>query len=645
MRLRQVILFIVVLVLAVTELSAAQADVLSWLSKGSKVGRAGSVVGGAALRSLSREETLILAGSAAVFIDMRGPHVIFEGLSKGGQSIADATGDIAQAARRFFDEVGDAGTQPLATQRYVMTRETAKALDNKIDDLANEGLVSVIERGWGAVPVRVLPLGEGTLGRFRELRPGLVVRLNEDLTQEAVELLQSTVERERIRVVSFFDANDVATVRRLAETAGNRLVDGQSLVGAQGKVRSPFRKGDIIIAVGHVEGRDFVVRSAVGNVSYRVTIAEVEEAADRAGATLLSAGCNCFTASSRGGFLGPVTDAEVALSVSEALNAKSYADMLAAFGRSDTPYVITNRALAKLSEQRVLELERLTRHSHSVNVGAVALRLTRLVQSEPRMPVQSEPRMPNIMEGIITGVLPFMERIITGVLPFMERIITGVLPFLFMFRRNRNAYIRLFPVEPNSRLFPVRSLGVRCLREGLFFTFGPVISTLVFVSFLFGGWSARDTLHEFFWSALFRPLHFLTVSGFVILRFGMICMFCVPVVGLILELTLSPSQYRAYLSLVLAIIAVPYFGLAWWMVRRFPDHVADWIGNGNWPACARTAVVLALALMPPLGIGSVAVGTRLLIQETRLPVASPIASKASAHFGCGKYLVAMACQK
>ncbi|MCP3391876.1 hypothetical protein NLM27_24080 [Bradyrhizobium sp. CCGB12] len=549
---------------------------------------------------------MLLAGGAAVFVDVQGSQVIVEGISNAARAVVNLSDDVVRAARGVIDDIGGMRVNP---KRYAMTLETANLLGNKIDDLAKDGQVFVVESGFGAVPLRILPLGNGTLGRFREVSPGLIVRLDQQMTEEVVELLKSPVQTERIRVAAFFDGSDVDSIKRLADAAGDKLTEGRLLVDASGKIALPYRSGDVVIAIGHVEDGSFVARSAGGNVTQRIAIAELEAAADDAGVTVLTAGCSCVRATGRSGFVDSVTDVGISASLSEAMNAKSYAQMLGAFGRSESPYVITGPAMNKLAEHRVLELEQLVRHEKAVNTGAFSLRLVRFIEAE----------------GIVQYLIPWWG--------------FGIVAFTFMFRRNRAAYLRLFPIVPNPRLHPTWSIVVKCGREILFFVVAPLISALVAISFLFGGWSFRDFLHEHLWSAFLRPLHFVISTiffvAFIALRLGLIVAFCLPAVLALAELAFSFERYPTYVLVVASVLMIPYAVLAWRTVKHLPGWLVDWISEKNWPVIGRVAVIVIAAFLIPGTISAVTSLGGMLFQMTRLPApTTKSATEAEARLDC-----------
>jgi hypothetical protein len=70
-------------------------------------------------------------------------------------------------------------------------------------------------------------------------------------------------------------------------------------------------------------------------------MSDLQSAADEYGVTLLSVGCSSFPAGARSGFLASVTDVEIAATIPNALTATTYADLLAAFGRAENPFVIS----------------------------------------------------------------------------------------------------------------------------------------------------------------------------------------------------------------------------------------------------------------------------------------------------------------
>jgi hypothetical protein len=598
----------------------ADADLFGWFGKSSKTVRTGATIAGAAaLRPLSQQEALALAAGAAVLVQIQGPKVVFQAISTGTHKVADLAGDVATLARTSLDEAIAAGGQNAGAKAYAMTRETATSLGEKLDDLTKAGRAYVIERELGALPVRLVRLPDGTIGRFREVRPGLVVALEEQLTEDVVQLLTSPVKTERIRVASLFDPTDADTVKRLADVAGDRLVDARAFRDPTGKIVLRDLEGGIVVAVGHVEHGSFVARRAAGGVSYRVSIAQLEAAADKAGATLLSAGCSCFPAGARAGFLGNVTDIHVAASIPTVLTAKTYADLLAAFGRPEAPFAITNSALAKLAEQQILEMARLARHGGKANTAAVSLRLMK--------PGQSSSELFAVARGWF---------------------IIGLVALALMFRMNRAAYLRLFPLPPAPQFSPVVSLIITSVRHTLFFIVAPFIGALVVFSFLFGFWSAREQAHEYFWSAFFRPVEFVVITlaglGFVALWLGLLLAFVMLPIMLLFDPVFSARGYPSALVLALAVAAIPYGIAGWWMVTRFPDCFATWLMNRHWPRPLRIIAILAVAIALPVSLGMAFTTAGHFIQLARYWSAEVGERPPSPEF-CAEPLLATVCGK
>jgi hypothetical protein len=125
--------------------------------KGAKIGEEASVaarIGGrAAVHSLSRAEAITLAAGAAVHVDVRGPNLILETISTGAQKALDLSDDLRKFAHDIVTQAVSA-TQP---RSFVLTRETARKLGDRIDDLSHAGDVYLVEAGLGRVPLRRLP--------------------------------------------------------------------------------------------------------------------------------------------------------------------------------------------------------------------------------------------------------------------------------------------------------------------------------------------------------------------------------------------------------------------------------------------------------------------------------------------------------
>jgi hypothetical protein len=340
-------------------------------------------------------------------------------------------------------------------------------------------------------------------------------------------------------------------------------------------------KATTVIIVGHIEDGSFVaeVSGRAGEVAYRIPIVQLEEAAQKAGVTVLSVGCKSFLQGARTGYLEAVTDFEVAESIKNALRASTYSEWLSAFGRADTPFVVTEKSLTTLVDGRVLDLARLERHTGKVSVASTSLRLFARRAAETAAGEDAV--------AMLGGFL-----------------IIGALGFVFLFPWNRRTFLRLFPKIPSGKFSPITSAALKTFRELLFVIVGIPISTIVAFSIVFGLWSKREKTYELLWTAIFSPILFVKrVTSLVvdftiglIMKLGTLIAFVIPAFTLLMDIVNKPSSYTTLSLWLFGLLLIPYSYAGWWMLSRFPTRFGMWLGRRNISgALLRTALLIGSA--------------------------------------------------
>lgn len=509
--------------------SLASADIFSFLAKAGKAG-------GAAARpvtriALSRTDAMklaALAGAGAVYVEMAGGRLVLRTLDGRAGELAGTGDDLLGLAAR-------SSTQSAGAARFVLTRESADALGSRIQELAATREVYVVD---GALrrPLRlVVQQTDGGAVMFKQIGPGLLTRFETELAPELAGILDQPAPLERLLVGSMFARSDVDSLRLLAAAAGDRLLDDAALMKAiRNGSLEPFR-GKTVILVGHVENGAFVARNANGAAAFSADIRTLEAMADAANVTLVGAGCSSAFAGARAGFPVRITDADAAEGVRRALQASTLGDMLGAFGHRH-PLILSEDALRMEGGRMTLALSQDLRFSKPVNGSALTLRVSR----------------------------PFAA----AAEPLLERIagcyIVGFIGLLCMFRSNRDAFLRSYPVLPSPAIRSQQpGYLVRLLwRELVFFLLSPFFMMAVLVAIFMGGWAHRRTMLNFLWTFIRTPL-----QSTVRLLFALVSMFAllaayVTVAGVLLSLFIALASLAAG-------IGAPWNIAAWAVVLAY----------------------------------------------------------------------------
>jgi hypothetical protein len=549
----------------------AQVGVLSWLFKAEKVAHVGGEISlaaklGRTTASLTRAEVLTLAaGTTGVYLEIEGPQVVLQSLQGMAKSVSIATEDLTKSLSRILRDIG--GDAP--NSRVLMTRHTATSLGPALDDLIKANKAFVFDSDFGQVPLRLERLADGSPARFREIVPGLYVRLEGELSSDVISLLQAPLRTDRLRVVSIFHATDDAdAIKRVAEVAGDRLSDVNKILRPDGSVSFRAFSKQTVVIVGHVEDGAFVAKAADGSIASKVSISALEKAARDADVSLLSAGCSSEVAGSSNGFIEGITDSGFAASLRAALSTDTYGKFLGAMGK-ESPFVVSDRGLSALADEHRLQMEVVNRYSKPINGG---FRTVRIYQA-------------------FRGALEVYQ---IELLAVVGAVITS---FLLMFKRNRSAFLNAYPLLPASMFHPNVYLTTRCIREFLFLVIGPFVSLAVACSLPLGGWKYRDRFNLFLWSALSRPAEF----AFYLFAYCSYFLLWVSLLVAIASFFLAVSEVlRASAgesSFVLLIVCMGIaIGCFWYAQRKIPELIIDSLMAKDWPREVRLVGMLAAAI-------------------------------------------------
>lgn len=464
----------------------ANAIGFGWLSKGGKAAapaRAAAGAGGSAADVAARVAKAQVVAAAAglgagvIYVDAQGGRVLMRLAEAASEEVQGGVDDLADLSAHLRHQAAGVATR----SKFILTPEAAEELGPKVAKLSMQGEVFIAEPFLGALKVTSQTVGTGT-GWFKQVREGVLVPMQTPIGRETAETLNESLRTESIRVSALFDASDVDSLRKLANAAGDRLLDAKALMGASLANTLSEIRGGVMVVVGHVEDAAFVVRNARGEIAFQVPFQELEAAAAAADVRIISAGCASFCSGAKVGFTAAVTDTQMAEAITAMFNAKDIAGMLAAFGRS-RPLILDASSLEAFSESRLLRLNQLDEHGKAVSTGATGIR----VYAAARKAAESSSEFLSRLGGYYT---------------------IGLLLAMLMYRTGSGAFLRQFPRLPSPDLPGGKALYVLAwsARAALYLALAPFITLITVGIILLGGWKERENLQAGLWYCVRHPL-------------------------------------------------------------------------------------------------------------------------------------------
>jgi hypothetical protein len=416
-------------------------------------------------------------------------------LRSGLEEVVPFGGDFSAVFRKVVGAA--AGKHPTV----LVSRRTAAALGDRADVLLRDADVRVIEPGLH--PMRLIRhSAAGVAKTYMELQPGLIAPIEAGISEATLASLAAEIDSGTITVATLFSELDVETSRALAAAGGDRVVDLASLMNAGDGLPATLR-GRVVVVVGHVEGDGFAIRDPFGRLERRVPFTDLEASARETETVLISVGCGCGVSGASSGPVRPITDLEVANALPRVLAARSHAELLGALGTESNPYVLTSAAFDDIGRANTIRFERLQKYAGVVDKTGTGARLYEAVKATS-----------NVWElfSFVGGVY-----------------MCGCVGVALLFRRNRAAFLTVFPVLANRGFEGTRYwLGV-IGRELTFIVLAPFISGIVVVTFLFGGWRGRSKSLEFGWKLFFHPVQSsITIGLFVVFACALLMSTVVP---------------------------------------------------------------------------------------------------------------------
>ena len=264
-----------------------------------------------------------------------------------------------------------------------------------------------------------LPNFEGNPWRLRklpesgrlvsEMRPNLFVGLDEASSSDILPYLDISFSTSDVKVISLFDEVSDNTTIDVLNTSLKYLVPYENVFVKEELLKSISKgKGKIIAIVGHVEGKDFVIRNDKNNIISRVSIQELHSAAAKKQSSILFLGCETSRVTDVSGYLEEVNSLSVADQLKRAARAENYGDFFSSLGTVDSPFVLTNEVVENAQHivaRRIDENRRIRRSS--INTIAISTPLTRSQVVVTSQLVRQLPKWLDDTLSIIIGVIVF----------------------------------------------------------------------------------------------------------------------------------------------------------------------------------------------------------------------------------------------
>jgi hypothetical protein len=475
--------FRILTIIALLALPAvANASIFSLFEDAARVGgRAGGRLGSAGAKSaaaflgLSQAEKALIAFSsvatAGYFITRDGADLVafVRGMDR---KISLSTGSkpdwITAFSQTTSHALADAGVVFDSRSGFTALPDFSRFLHNRD--------VYVFDPHYGAKRLRVAPDGRV----YVELDSGLLLPAGDAaITDTLADLFYQPVAREDISVISSFTKDDPDSLRRILDVGGDKVSSLTSMLDHTGTLMLKEKmRGRILIFVGHVENGSFVTLNAGGEKIASVPLASIQSQAAQLNATVIFLGCETFTGTGWTGFLMKIRDLQVVSSLAQALEARSYRDLLSALGTADNPFVMRVTSLDPIAAKIALNLERLHKHEASTRGGATVARIVGQVHAIKGLPEW------------VGGVVFYY--------------VVGICVVLIGHERAWSSFERKFPRLPSPDLNPLYFHIGRSVKFTIFALFSPIAGGLMAIWVLLGGWKTRELMYDVVWTSLFR---------------------------------------------------------------------------------------------------------------------------------------------
>ncbi|WP_008545441.1 hypothetical protein [Bradyrhizobium sp. CCGE-LA001] len=513
---------------------------------GRAAGRAAGHAGSTFAKRAEALAALSAVGAGAIYVEREGGQL----LTRFVKGHAGPTIDLTDA--QWKAKLVNAAKSSDGPQQLVVDLQTIKALERDFADVERSIAVQVADPSGGVYRLKHF----GKIGAALEIKPGLLLPLKDaPLTAIFRQFLEGSVDRGQLHIATTMAREDADSLRRLGQIAGDKLKSLHEIKDANGQLLLPGGKGGLTVVIGHVEGNGFAIRRPDGTLADSISFEAIEKAAKEKDVSAVFVGCDTYTCSRASGTTRIVRDTEVADSLRKVLQADNNADLLAAFGSADSPFVITNSSISAAAESFTARLERLPAGAAAVRGGAITIRVAAFLSKASK--ADSTLWLLLLPYGFAASLAWTLEA-------FDGRSLTG-------------AFDKVFPTLPNPLLSPRLYRALAVARMAIFYLLSPLVAAVFFAliilsafNFTTSAWRTRDEVLEGLWTLLIIPHRVLL--GLCILASNLLWI-GIPVVvaSSLLGILLYPIGMWGVVVEMLGLVVAAYF------IFRNRRMIVDWL--------------------------------------------------------------------
>jgi len=319
--------------------------------------KASVVAGRAVLKTLPKSRqgahALEISGSEIRAIDIAGREIVIATMSTGAAMTLTPQGAaLLKQVELIVSEID-------VNRLEHIVRDAIKASGKPAFVVSENGTV-------GRLVVRATPTGETLL---MEKYPGIFIRAGER-SAELSWALERPFQNDKIRVVSLMDPSDADELARLDKVVGEYHIPVGSHTPSEAVHQIRSQREKTVFVVGHVEKDKFIVRDSAGQIKSEISFSELEDAAEKADASLFLLGCSAAACSTTSAFIDPVNALRVADGLKDAISRATLGDALSALSTAGdivvSSKVVHSARVMLFAEQKALLVDKRIESSYRV---------------------------------------------------------------------------------------------------------------------------------------------------------------------------------------------------------------------------------------------------------------------------------------
>lgn len=294
----------------------------------------------------SQRYALKTSNGRVLALDAAGKDIIVAGVASGALALTDEGIRLVRAGVMLIPE------DELSKLSGFLEKVFADQLGGNIKVLRNDGSLG-----------RVLTVQKnGKSVVLAETYPSVFTEVGGRNADELVWAFEQPLKVEKTRVISLMHRTDADILNSIDDVAGDMHIPSNDMSTASIIKTMKAQRQKNVFVIGHVEGDDFVVRDAAGNVDKKISIQMLEAAARDADATVFMLGCSAGLCSGTSGFIGSVNALDIASGLKEAIHQVSIGHALSALANNAgdilvRPSMIDSVRVSFVAEQRAKAIE------------------------------------------------------------------------------------------------------------------------------------------------------------------------------------------------------------------------------------------------------------------------------------------------